>query len=243
MTDDQNMALNEQAEVETAEDTTPVSEETATVESTTEEESKKGYSARVQELANAKKNAEVEAESLRAKLAELTSQVGNQDFNPIQEPLKPIVNPGEEVTIEELNKRQTEREAELLKRASHISNLQAQQALTIERINREARDLTRKYSELDPQSENFDKELSDVVTEAGLAYVRSNPTKSLEEFVDKQMKLHKRSATREANAEAAEVSKQQGQSAIRPSVAKPVEKNFADLTLKEMEDQLGFVEP
>jgi len=240
---DEDTALNEPAEAETAEATTPVAEEqTAEVDSTTPEESKKGYSARVQELANQKKAAEAEAESLRAKLAELTSQVGNQEFTPNQAPLEPLVKPGEEVTIEELNKRQAEREAELLKRVSHISNLQAQQALAIERINREARDLTRKYAELDPQSEHFDKELSDVVTEAGLAYVRANPTKSLEEFVDKQMKLHKRAATREARAEEAEVAKQQGQSAIRPSTAKPVEKKFEDLTLAEMEAQLGFGE-
>lgn len=243
MTDDQDMALNEQTEVETVEDTTPVSEETAPVDSTTEEESKKGATARVREAVNKANRAEQEAQSLRAKLAELTGQVGQQEFNTPQQPQKPLVNPGEEVTIEELNRRQEERETQLLQRAGQMSQIQAQQALAIERINREARDLTRKYAELDPNNDNFDRELSDAVTEAGMAFVRANPTKSLEDFVDKQMKVYKRAATKEARAENAEVSKQQGQTAIRPSVAKPVEKKFEDLTLEEMEAQLGMVEP
>lgn len=239
--DDQDTALNEAVEAETTPTTTPVEETETAPEVQTEEESKKGYSARVREVVNEANQAKAEAESLRAKLAALTSQVGQQTPYVSNEPLKPLVNPGEEVTIEELNKRQQERETQLLQKASQMSQLQAQQALAIERINREARDLTRKYAELDPQSDNFDKELSNVVTEAAEAYVRANPTKSLEEFVDKQMKLHTRAATREVKAEQAEVTKQQSQTAIRPSTAKPEEKKFEDLTLKEMEDQLGFV--
>ena len=243
--EDQDKALNEQAEVETAEDTTPVSEETAEVESTTEEESaeqKKGYSQRVRELNARAKEAEAKAQSLAEKLAEVTGGVSQQGPMPHNQPLPPLVNEGEEVTYEEINRRQLQRDEELLKRVSQVNSLQTQQALAIERINREAKELTRKYAELDPYSETFDRELSDTLTEAAEAYVRANPTKSLEDFVDKQMRLHKRAVTKEARAENAEVSRQQGQSAIRPSNAKPVEKKFEDLTIEEMEAKLGFAE-
>lgn len=242
--DDQNMALNEQTEVETVVDTTPVSEETTTVETTTEDESyKKGYSARVQELANAKKAAEEEARSLRVKLGELTRNVPNAESQlPQVDSLPPLVSPGEEVTVDEINRRQAERDKLLLERASRVSQLQSKRELAIERINREAKDLTRKYGELDPQSDVFDSELSSAVTEAAEAYVRANPEKSLEEFVDKQMKLHRRAVTREEKAVQAEVSKQQSQTAIRPSVAKTEDKKFAELSIAEMESKLGIVQ-
>ncbi len=238
--EDQKTALNPDAEAETAETTTPVEEQTTKVESTTEGESKKGFSARVSEAVNRAKTAEAEAQSLRSKVAELTSQVGQPNFQ-ATEPLKPLVNANEEnVTFEELNRRQAERDQQILEQARRESYLQSQQALTLERISREARDLTRKYAELDPQSESFDPELSEVVSEAGLAYVKANPTKSLEEFVDKQMNLHKRAATKQAKAEQAEIANQTSQSAIRPTSAKPGIKKDEDMTIKEMEAKYGF---
>lgn len=240
------MALNQEAEADTAVDTTPVSEETATDDSSSEAEStqdepKKGYTARVSEAVNRAKNAEAEAASLRARLAELTQRGSGGGYNtPPYKPLEPLVNPGEEVTLEELNRRQAEREQKLLSQAAQIGNLQAQQALTLERINREAKELTRKYDVLDPNSDHFDRDLSDSVTEAAEAYVRANPTKSLEEFVDKQMRLFKRAERKQAKAEKAEVSKQQSQTAVRPTTTKPEDKKFEDLSIAEMEAKLGY---
>src|SRR3990167_6233036 len=201
--DDQDKALNPEGETETTPDTTPVSEETTTDESISEEEPQGGQM-------------------------------------PYTQPPEPLVKPGEEVTVEELDRRQREREQSLLQQAVQINSLQTQRALAIDRVNREARELTRKYDVLNPRSENFDPELSEAVTEAAEAYVRANPTKSLEEFVDKQMRLHKRAITKEAKAEQAEIAKQSGQSAIRPSTSKPVEKKFEDKTIEEMESELGF---
>lgn len=242
--EDQNKALNDQAEVETANNTTPVQNETAAVDSTTTEESpKKGFSARVQELANARRVAEEENRSLRAQLEELTRNVPTAEKQlPQEDPLPPLIKPGEEVTVEEVNRRQAERDRLLLERASKISRIQSQQDLAIERINREAKELLRKYPELDPANETFDNELSGAVTEAAEAYVKANPQKSLEEFVDKQMKLHKRAVTREEKAEQAEVARQQSQTAIRPSITKPEEKKFEELSIAEMEAKLGVVQ-
>ena len=144
------------------------------------------------------------------------------------------------MTAEELNRRQEEREKELMKRQSQISYLQSQQALAIERINREAKESVKKYPEIDPESESFDPELSETLTEAAEAYVRANPQKSLGEFVDKQMRLHKRAVTKEEKAEQEAVAEQAEKSAVRPSPAKPEDKKFEDLSVEEMEDKLGF---
>lgn len=240
--DDQDMALNQEAEVETAVDATPAFEEqTATdIQSVEDSEPKKGYTARVSEAVNRAKQAEQEARSLRAKLAEVTGQQGQMADLPPYQPLKPLINPGEEVTIEEINQRQFLRDQELLQRAAQMSSLQAQQAMAIDRVNREARELTKKYAELDPNSDSWNPELSETVVEAAEAYVRANPTRSLEEFVDKQMRLYKRAATREAKAEQAEISRQSSQSAIRPTTTKPVDKKFEELSIEEMEAKLGY---
>lgn len=247
--DDQDKALNDEVEAETTEDTTPVSEETTTDDSTSEDESqKKGFSARVRELNAEKKaaeekaaRAEAQANSLAETVAALTGGVpqgGQVPFN--NAPLKPLIEPGEEVTAEELNRRQEEREQALLDRASRMNDLNTQRIVAMDRVNREAKELTRKYEELNPNSDDFDPELSDTVTEAALAYVRANPTKSLEEFVDKQMKVHKRAVTKEAKAEQAEIAKQSSQAGSRPSTTKPADKKFEDLSIEEMEAKLGY---
>lgn len=243
---DEQKALNQEGETETTPDTTPVSEETTeaqeTPTETKEESTKKGYSQRVRELNQRAKEAEAKAESLQEKLAGLTAKVKPGEYIPKMEPLTPIVKPGEEITAEELNRRQNEREEELFKRAAQISGLQAQQVNALERINREAKESITKYPSLDPNSDTFDRELSDTLTEAAEAYVKANPQKSLGEFVDKQMRLHKRAISREVKAEEKEIAKQSSKSAIRPTPAKSEDKKFEDLSIDEMEKRLGYAE-
>ena len=250
--DDQDKALNQEGEIDTTQSTTPVEEETTevqeeeaspeTTEESTKKETKKGYSQRVRELNQRAKEAETKAQSLEEKLAEMTASLKPGDNIPNFDPLTPLVKPGEELTAEELNSRQVEREKELMKRQSQISYLQSQQVTTLDRINREAKESVKKYSELDPNSENFDRELSETLTEAAEAYVRANPQKSLETFVDKQMKFYKRAASREAKVESEEIAKQADQSAVRPSAAKSEDKKFEYKTIEEMEATLGFTE-
>ena len=244
--DDQEQALNQEGEIETTPDTTPVSEETAETREIPTEESeestKKGYSNRVRELNQRAKDAEAKAQSLQEKLEELTANVKPGSNIPNFEPLTPLVNPGEEISVEELNNRQVKREEELMKRAAQISGLQSSQALAVERINREAKESVNKYSELNPDSDDFDQELSETLTEAAEAYVRANPDKSLGAFVDKQMRLHNRSVSREVNAERREIDKQSSEAAIRPTPAKTEEKKFEDKSIEEMEKVLGFTE-
>jgi hypothetical protein len=237
MTDD-NTALNEPVETETTQATTPVEEQTA---ETTEvpEESKKGYSARVQELANAKKAAEQRAASLEQKLSELTSQVGQGGIPPYTPPKQEIVKPGEELTAEELNTRLSERE----QRIFQMQELRLQQERALNRINQEAADVVRNYKQLDPDSDDFNEELSNWVTDTVTEVVKANPNASVKKIVGGLMKPYQRQITKEVAVQTENIAKQASESAIRPSNTKPAERKFEDLTIEEMENQLGFVEP
>ena len=214
-------------------------------ESKPEDDSSIGAQARIKEL-NAKANAEkaeklvaqAKAESLEKKLAELTGLMDNQPFNP--EPLAPIVQQGEEIDADELNRRVAERDAKLLQQADAVGQFRAKQVKAIENINREALEAIAKHKQLDSESELFDPELSETVTEAVEAYVRVNPTGSVKSYVDKLMKPYTSAVAKEVAKQSETLVKQASETALRPSNVKPVEKKFEDLSIKEMEAKLGF---
>jgi hypothetical protein len=238
--DDQDQALNPPAE-ETAETATPAEDQTTEdTQEIVEEETpkKKGAQSRIRELSG-------EVHSLRDKIAELTTPVGSRESqNPQQNPpdLGPLLSPGEEIDANELEKRMQAREQRILQQASQMADFRSQQAATIARINSETRDVVDKNKELDPDSDLFDQELSDAIYEAVEAKVKSDPTASVTKFVEKQMKLYRRAASREEAGERAEVIKQAAQSAIRPSQNKPSDQKFDDLSIEEMRSRLGYAE-
>ena len=234
--DEDQQALNP---VET--DTTtesPAEEQTAEVETEATEETpavpKKGAQSRIREL-----NSEVK--SLRDKVAELT-QVGNNgpmpQFTP--QPTKPLIGDDESIDARELERRMQEREQMIIQRADALADLRTRQSLAIERINRETEESMVKHPELDPESESFDKELSETIYEAVEAKVKADPNASVKSFVDRQMKLYKRSVSREEEATNKVIAKQSSQGAIKPTQTKPVEKSFNELSAAEMEAKLGY---
>ena len=92
--DDQDKALNPEGETETTPDTTPVSEETTTDESISEEESqKKGYSARIRELNARAKAAEQQVQSLTERMAALTEGVPQGGQMPYTQPPEALAKP------------------------------------------------------------------------------------------------------------------------------------------------------
>lgn len=235
--DDQDQALNPTVE-ETAETATPAENQTTeeTQEIVTEETPKrKGAESRIRELSST-------VHSLRDKIAELTTPVGSRGTYVPQQPQesKPLVGPGEEIDAVELERRMAEREQRILQQANQMVDFKTQQAATIARINRETVEVVAKHKELDPDSDQFDQELSDAVYEAVEAKVKSDPTASVKEFVEKQMKLYKRAASREEAGIKAEISKQSAQSAIKPSQNRTAEKPFAELSVEEMRSKLGY---
>jgi hypothetical protein len=199
----------------------------------TEEAPKKGAQARIKELV-------AEKASLAKKIAELTNvEPQAPTYNPTQ--LEPIVAEGEQLTADELNRRIAKRDVTLLQQADALAQIRTRQGRMVENINKEALEATAKYKQLDPDSEEFDKELSDTVTEATEAYIKSSPNPSVKTFVNKLMKPYLNSVTKEVAKQSENLAKQASETALRPSNVKPVDKKFEDLSIKEMESKLGIV--
>jgi len=236
-TQEQTAGEVEQPEVEVTAETE--GETTETVES-----KKKGYEARVRELNARAKDAEAKAQSLADKLAELTSGSTTGELQiPQYNPQEPLIAAGEEIDVNELNKRQSEREAKILQQMRAEAELGRKQSEAIGRINNEALDSVRKYPELDPDSDSYNSELSETVTEAVEAYVKANPySASVLKFVDKLMKPYKGAVTKEVGEASENLAKQVSQGALKPTSIRKVEKTAREKTIEELEQELGIVQ-
>lgn len=245
--DDQQEALNQNNGVDAVDTSTPEVPEQATeevvdsaqvtsdaeetIETGGEIDQKKGYSARVRELNQRAKNAEAEALSLKQRIAELT---GGSPQDP-QGLYTPQFEAGGEYAPDQLRQ-------EVQRTAISAAQLMVAQQNNVNRINNEVIEVTGKYKQLDPESDVFDQDLSDAVTDAVESYVRANPTKSVKSYVDKLMKPYQRSVTAQVSQERQELTRQVAQSAQRPSAPIKATKSFAEKSVKEMEAELGFVQ-
>lgn len=195
---------------------------------------KKGAQARIKELNTRAKLAEEKSKSLEQQLAELT---GSVEPSGVPEQYQPQVdlNSGE-ISLDQYKQ-------DILRTAESLVNLKVKQSETINRINNEAGEAIRKYPQLDPSSDQFDKELSESITEATLAHVKSNPySASPKKFVDKLMKPFTRAVDKQVGQERETIAKQVSQSAVRPtSVTSAGGKADKEKTIKELEAELGIV--
>jgi hypothetical protein len=260
---DQNKALNEEGEAENILDTTPVAEEKAseevlepevTTESTeevkaeepeteTEESGKKGYSQRVRELVAEKKAAEAKYESLAERMAKITGTTSGVVEQPMPTADEPLIKPGEEIDGTELDTRLRAREAKILQRADAIVTLRNKQNDAVNRINNEAVDVVRQYPELDPESDSFNKELSESVTEAVEAYAKADPfNASVKKFVAKLMKPYQMAVAKEVGQASENIAKQVSETALRPTSIRKPEKTAAEKSIAELEQELGIVQ-
>jgi len=255
-----NMALNESVEAENDTTVTPTVEQEAAgdaeqVESVdtdeveseeTEIESKKGYSSRVRELNARAKKAEMEAESLAAKLAALTGgasvdNVGNYQLPQMTD--EPLLQPGEDIDAVELDRRLRARDQRVLQQADALVTLRSKQNDAINRINSEASEVMRKYPELDPTSPSFNRELSDAITEATESHVRGAPySASVIKFVDKMMRPYKGAVSREVGDMTKSIAKQVSEAALRPTSVREKERPATEKSIAELEAQLGVVQ-
>jgi uncharacterized coiled-coil protein SlyX len=246
MDNTEDTALNQNVGEEANVSTTPVEEPKAPVEETKpegevatepkEEESKeevpakKGAEARIRELNSRAKSAEEKVQSLSEQLENLTRGVTPQG----NQPYTPQVAPGNEISPEQY-------QSDVVRAADGLVQIRLNQFKIVENINREASLAIKDHPELDPESDQFDKELNDSVTEATLAYAKSNPTGSVRKFVDKLMKPYKRSLTKEVAKESEIIAKQVSQTALRPTPSKNTEKSHQDKSIEELEKELGVV--
>lgn len=194
---------------------------------------KKGAQYRIQELNEKAKAAEAKADSLAKQIEELTaSSQPQQSWDQLNQPL-PTDDNGQ-VDAVEFEKR-------ILAKASAIAELQNARAQHVARVNQEASKVMEEYSVLNPDSEGYDKDLSQSIAEASLAFVKQNPTASLKKFVDGLMKPYAKAISKQAGEMQEIITKQAAETARRPGSAPKSEKRFEELSLKEMEEKLGIV--
>jgi len=253
--DDNNISETPTEETNLQDTETTEADSTEKTKVETEVESKKSASHRIREL-NEEKNLAVEeavrakeqVRSLEDKIAEITGHnvpTGENQYNPPAfgetEP-EPIVKPGEEyIDPQVLEERLKARDEANFKRTQALIELQSARERNFERINKEAQSAVKKYPELDPDSEQFDKDLSDTITEATEAYVKANPLGSVKTFVDRLIKPYKRSIDQAVGEQKEVLTKQASQGALRPTQVPKGEKPFEELSLKEMEERLGGI--
>lgn len=222
------------------------------LEETKTEESNKGYSQRVRELNQAKKSAEEEAQkakeevkSLSERLAEITTPIGGQQGQPAY---KPQYQEGQEIPVEQLQR-------DVTSTADAIVNLRIAQNNAVNQIGNDARDAVTKYPQLDPKSEDFNKELSEAVYEAVekestiLSYDNyGRPVKSVNvaadvaKVVDRLMKPYLRAVNKEVGQATENIAKQVSESALRPTSIRKQEKPAQEKSIAELEEELGILQ-
>lgn len=202
-------------------------EETLTEEESTEgtpkEEGRKTAQSRIRDLVAEKKEAEAKAESLADQVKRMTAPQP-QSWTP------PVDENRTELTVEEV-----------LQRADALTQLRLAQQDNLHRVNNEALEAIKAYPELDPESESFDPELSESISQATMASIRSNPTAPVRKFVDSLMRPYKRAVEKQASGQAETLTKQASQTAMRPTQVQEQEKPFSELSIEEMEQKLGEV--
>lgn len=231
---------NDSEEVST-EPTEPTGEEGERETETGEVVQKKGYNQRVQELVKERNQERARAQSLEERIAELTAPVEQQQQYQVPQE-EPIIAPGEEIDASELEKRLRAREQRILQQARTEAQLMGKQSEAINRHVNESSQALKAYPELDPDSGDFNRDLSESITEAVEAHVRANPySASVKKFVDKLMKPYKGAVSKEAGKVAENIARQASETAVRPTAVSKTEKSFDDLSIDEMEKELGVV--
>jgi SMC interacting uncharacterized protein involved in chromosome segregation len=195
---------------------------------------KKGAQSRIRELNSEKNQYKEKAQSLEQKLAELT---GSVEPTAPQAQFTPQVDAGQELTPEQYR-------SHVMGTASAMVELKIKQSEAVNRINSEANQVVRDFPQLDPESDQFDAELSESVTQATESYVRANPyTASPKKYVEKLMKPFTRAVTKEVGKETANIARQVAESATRPtSVTTRGGKSDAEKSIQELEAELGVVQ-
>lgn len=248
------MALNQEDGEQAVLDTTPVAEQqavedvgegepTGSQQSTdTAGENSKGFQGRVRELNQRAKAAEERAQSLQEKVDALSKPQGFIPQMPAFNPNEPVVAPGEEIDGTELSRRLAIRETRIIQHAEARAELRSRQSDAINRINNETQEVVKLFPELDPDSEHFNEELSETITEATDAYIRNNPySASVKQFVNKMMKPYKGAVNKEVGKATENIARQVSQAALRPNSVKQPEKTAAEKSIAELEAELGTV--
>lgn len=245
---DEVMAENIEVESPTPEETptpeteTPV-EPSVEVESTTEDAepekvAKKSAQGRIQQLNSKLKEEQRKRSALEERVNSIVQENEENPFSPVNMPLNDprsgrLAQPNQngEITYEDYQ-RDVQQSAKATVKA----------VLDQQKLKQEALEVVKEYPQLDPNSNQFDEDLSDAVTEAVEAKHRFSRDLSIKSTVDKLMKPYRKAAEQAVDSERINVVKDMASSGIRPSSnPTPVSKEPDNETLEQMEARLGKV--
>lgn len=206
--------------------------EQATEETQHSEGSKKGAQNRIRELSAELKKERAERQSLAEKIAEYT---GSLDSSAQAPQYNSAIQPGSEISLDQY-------EQDISRKADAIVQFRLKQNEVINRINAESQEAIKANPQLDPDSDEFDEELSESITKATIAFARVNPTESIKKFVDGLMKPYKNSINKGVAQAQENIAKQVSQAALRPTQVKMPEKTAEEKSIEELEKELGITQ-
>jgi len=188
---------------------------------------------RIHKLVDERDQERARADSLSQQVDDLLARL-NESTPAVTPPSPFTVEPGSEVTPEQYKE-------DVVRTAQSIAQLEVQKQRIVDTIQKESHELMQTYPVLNPDSDAYDKELSDMITEAVKAQIQVNPTASVKKLGEKLMKPYTRAVEKKVAETAETITKQVSESALRPTQVKPGEKPFEDLSIPEMEEKLGKV--
>lgn len=222
---------------ETAAEESPSGDESAPAEGAEPEIiKKKSAEARIRELNDQLKKERERNRSLETSVEKVHKESEENPFSPENNPLPDpeLSKPNEngEITREQYA-------ADVARNARRAVQLE----LSKQRQAAEATKAMELFPQLDPKSDQFDEDLSDVITETVEAKVKLNPGTSVLATVQKLMKPYQKVAESAVSNHAQDVAGQAARAAIRPSAnTAPVrEKTVEEMTEAEIEAKYGKV--
>jgi hypothetical protein len=234
-------------------ETTPSQEQTdSTVEVPSEEsevvsdESTEGASETVTTDEEASKRSPRQ-EKRFAKMSSKIRELSEQQSKPV-DPMfgaydQPYQQPYQEANQSYDYTQDVARQAEMIADLKLQQYEQKQQARQIaENFERDVDLIERKYPELNADGDKYDSALSNKIASMYEKLSGKNPDIRLRDIVDDVMEVATRQSNR-ANADvSASVAKAAAEQTIKPDASTPTKgsKDFTELSLKEMEEQLGF---
>lgn len=247
MDDTQVQAENTEVAEDSNFDTSPVDETNTSVEQETDGESGQEQ---VEAPDTEATNSEAERKPTRAErrirdLVEENKRLKEQSNQPLYADPSlqlPQYEPGEEIQPERLQQ-------DVVQTASAIANLQTQAQIqqfeARSNLDRDVEVITTKYPELNEDSPEYNPVLEEKIEAAFKARAFKNgqldPTVRLADVAKDFIDVYQSAATKSSADIKNAVAKQADESAVRPTGSNKAERDFKDLSIKEMEERLGMV--
>lgn len=238
-------AVEEQTPTEPQEESeeTSASTEQTEEESTGEEEqpvtNKRSAEGRIKQLVG-------ERDSLKKQLESYTENsryVSANDFSQEQQDMLDV-NPGEELTVEEYKKRLQQAEERGASRAQSLVQLEMARQRRLDQIDRDIHKVEDDFPQLNPDSDDYDPDLSKAVTKALKQMVNNDINTDVYKEVEGFMKPYQRARKSISAEEKKEAAKQIAESASRPSSPSvPKSGQEGKKTWKDIEKEVGIVRP